>query len=174
MRKLHMETCIVCGRVFETSERTTCSDACIAELRHRIGVKNNPRMDRICAVCGKVFHTEKPNRTCSRECMRKLESMAKAGKYPEHLSEARKNSPNLQPNENHCLAKDWSIRSPSGTIFHFRNLPHFIRTHQHLFSQEELKPESRQGLPAAAHALGMLRPDRKNRRLSWHGWTWAG
>ena len=172
MNKLHQISCIVCGKVFWTRERQTCSAVCISKFRSQLGTKNNPRIDRICAVCGKIFHSEKPRKTCSRKCLSKLDSQAKAGEYPVCVLDARRNSPILQADENHCLAKRWSLRSPEGKIYKFKNLAHFVRTHKNLFRPEELALVS-PNRPAAVFYLGMLRPERKNRRLSWHEWTWG-
>ena len=172
MNKLHQTACIVCGKVFWTRERQTCSRACISKFRSRLGTENNPRLDRVCIVCGKIFHSEKPRKTCSRKCLSKLDSKSKAGEYPTQVLEARSNSPILQPDEKHCLAKHWILRSPDGKIYRFKNLSHFVRTHKNLFTPEELAPVS-PDRPAAVYHLGTLRPERKNRRLSWHKWTWG-
>lgn len=172
MNKLHQISCIVCGKVFWTRERQTCSRACISQFRSRLGKENNPRLNRVCLVCGKIFHSEKPRKTCSRKCLSKLDSQAKAGEYPTQVLEARNNSPILQPNENHCLAKRWILQSPDGKIYKFKNLSHFVRNHKNLFSPDELAPVS-PDRPAAVFYLGTLRPERKNRRLSWHNWRWG-
>jgi len=104
--------------------------------------------------------------------MRTLESRNKLGRYPAGVTAGRAKSPILRPDENHCLAKDWSLRAPDGAVYRFRNLSLFVRTHRDLFTPEELVPVSA-SRPAATFFLGMLRPGRANRRNSWHGWTWA-
>lgn len=83
-------------------------------------------------------------------------------------------SPLLQPDERHVNAREWALVAPDGTIYRFRNLRHFIREHQDLFTADELRlsGNSRNNF-LASFKLGHLRPGAKHPYESWHGWRWA-
>lgn len=91
----------------------------------------------------------------------------------EHMVEMRKGYPSHAPGEKNMAAKDWQLRSPSGKIFYFRNLAHFIRNHRGLFTTRELEHFSGRHDCIAYAMISALRPGRSRRPASWHGWTWA-
>lgn len=78
-----------------------------------------------------------------------------------NFSAAREACPFMQPDENHVNAHSWTLRSPAGATYRFRNLAHFVRQHAGLFDNTV----------RAINGLQRLAPDTKNHRNSWFGWT---
>jgi len=72
-----------------------------------------------------------------------------------------------------AVEKEWTLRAPNGVHYSFTNLREFVRTHAHLFSEDELKV-LRDGKTRAINGLHGLRPSDTRKRVhgSWHGWTW--
>jgi hypothetical protein len=85
---------------------------------------------------------------------------------------ARKKSPLCMPCESNSSANTFSIKSPTGEIFAARNAQHFVRTHPHLFSEEDRKVRSKTGYSRAAHGLQKLHPANPSGYPIWKGWTW--
>ena len=65
--------------------------------------------------------------------------------------------------ETNCAARMWFLISPRGKRYAFRNLNHFIRTHQHYFTDRQLEcPDEKQpACTRAAAAMSQLRPSNK-------------
>ena len=89
----------------------------------------------------------------------------------------RKN-PKFQPTQGHVAAKDWCLRSPTGEIFTFRNLRHFIRENEGLFDEKDViwKPQGNSKTITwcvAYQALARLRPGSPRTIEGWEGWTWG-
>jgi len=55
-------------------------------------------------------------------------------------NEERKTSPLRGKFETNQAAEEWHLRDPRGHEYHFDNLRHFIRTHRHLFTAQQLSP----------------------------------
>ena len=66
--------------------------------------------------------------------------------------------------------QDYSIMSPKGKIFKFKDLPKFIREHRKEFTPYEL--EVKYGKTRAHNGLFRITPWNKRRVGTWHGWTW--
>ena len=66
----------------------------------------------------------------------------------------------------------WSLMSPDGTVYKFKNLPHFIRSNRHLFTDEQLLPVNKAGRTRIEAAIYMLSPRRKHCVEHCHGWRW--
>jgi hypothetical protein len=75
--------------------------------------------------------------------------------------------------ETHHSASSGVLRAPDGQIYHYRNLSHFVRTHAHLFDEEDLALDTKGDHRARAY-LARLRPSKNIDRIppsSWKGWT---
>jgi excisionase family DNA binding protein len=92
------------------------------------------------------------------------------------LISARKN-PRLNRTTAHIAAKEWNLTSPTGAVFHFRNLKQFIREHMDLFPPSDVvwKQTGPRHLEwcTAFQKLARLRPGRANRIVHWRGWRWC-
>jgi hypothetical protein len=77
----------------------------------------------------------------------------------------------LKHGPNNKLALCWSLKSPVGKTYQFKNLGHFVRTNSHLFTAEQMRSTS-SGKPAIQRALYALSPRRKNNKETIHGWRW--
>ena len=140
-------------------------------------------MNIICAVCGKEFEAKKRRRTCSKECHDKLSASTRKGLarpytpeglerirqtrntselHSEASDEKRRKNPRIGPYETNHPALVWTIRSPEGVEYTFRNLNNWCREH------EELLPGT-----AVQAAAGIQAQLRKKGRIpsSWKGWV---
>ena len=182
-RKQHRVTvpCEICGKPMELlackiGHKRTCSEECRRELKRRNGLAQfggGKQLVKKCCICGKTFRTSPSvdQKTCSNKCRREL--MRSIGNQNDltGMRIGHDAAPICQPDERHFAAKIWKLRLPNGTIHEFKNLAHFVRTHQHLFSSDQLY---RNGSAInAAVMLGKLRPGRAMTIGSWFGWTWA-
>jgi hypothetical protein len=68
---------------------------------------------------------------------------------PEVRDKARRTV--LSKRDKHEAALVWSLRSPNGAVYHFRNLACFIREHCELFTPEQLRPVNRLGRNGDTH-----------------------
>lgn len=83
-RALQNCKCVNCGASFETKrifredENKFCCNACKSAYRRKAGVDD---VERVCAVCGKKFSTNKfrPRQTCSLDCGQKYRKMRNSG-----------------------------------------------------------------------------------------------
>jgi hypothetical protein len=89
---------------------------------------------------------------------------------PEVRDKARRTV--LSKRDKHEAALVWSLRSPNGAVYHFRNLACFIREHCELFTPEQLRPVNRLGRTRIESSLSLLSPRRKHCARSAHGWMW--
>lgn len=165
--------CPICGKQFKTPlnrKHTYCSPECAS--------KRAPLMVWVkCAVCGKDFLTPKNTKTaktCSPEC-RKIHISQKAKGYDlSFMKEGHKKNPKTNSSPLNCLAKEWSLLSPDGIIYKFKNLSYFVKTHKDLFPQHLLR--ERRSAPFVAKRLSELAPWRRSKRkrpTHVYGWTWA-
>ena len=133
--------------------------------------------DKICKQCGESFKSKDPwVQHCSPKCRGITVGDMNRGRTnsPEHIAEIvrlRAMHPNTGRFETNFAAIDWSLSSPTGEVFIFRNLQHFVRQHRHLFSHAETEG-CETGSCLAAHQLGRLAPWRKHPIPSWKEWTW--
>jgi len=77
--------------------------------------------------------------------------------------------------EFHENAMFWSLISPCGQVFKFRNLNAFIETNKHLFTPHQLeclRPTKGRPVPRMVRLLGALSPRRKRACETIHGWRW--
>jgi len=191
-RKLfRVHRCENCGGEFErpsSRPALACSDACKVALILARSPRGRPVVvhEIKCVICGTVTPltgTERNHRqlkTCgAAACTSALLSRQAAGKLrledrPEAWEAARLEghhaSPRSGPWESNAQAKEWHLCAPSGAQHHFRNLSLFLREHSGLFDPEDLEPRP-YGCRAIS-GLGRLRPERRDRRDSWKGWTW--
>ena len=185
-------TCMMCGQTFvvnpRTRKRKMCSRKCLRKfMLHRL--KNIDRSHLIvwrsltCVVCGKTFqqtgkqfNSYSPKRTCSPEC--KLERQRQTGLMTQLSPEAYKiigekaaAHPKTGHFETNQHAKDYSLKSPDGEIFQFRNLALFIDRHQELIAST-VGGMKYYKFTNARSGLSVLAPWRKDRQGSWHGWKW--
>jgi hypothetical protein len=75
----------------------------------------------------------------------------------------------------HQNAMFWSLISPCGQVFKFRNLNAFVETNKHLFTPHQLEclmPTKGRPLPRIIRLLGALSPRRKRVSETIHGWRW--
>lgn len=174
--------CPICGEqslrsLSRANHKKTCGRRkCEIELRRRNGLAQfgDCKQHRICPECGLEFRTapSSPQKTCGRrECISSYISATASGYDLSPMKSAHDASPDCQPDEKNAWSKYWSVRSPSGEVFRFQNLAHFVRSHRDFFTADELRIMSGQAIYAAM-GIGMLRPDRARHIGSWHGWTW--
>lgn len=93
-------------------------------------------------------------------------------KHPEKFSD--------KAGENHVTAAVFSIRSPAGVHYRFKNLRHFIRCNQSLFEDGDAVWVSygiRPGQTSCKAYAGIhsIKPSDRKKRIngSWKGWTWV-
>ena len=193
--------CKRCGNPFETPKksmrregiayypRVTCSEEC-----KKITPPN--KVTLICPICNISFetiefdyHGYKRRATCSEEC--KAIYFKQRTKEPDaiikfsrsNLSKPRKGE-KTKIGPNHNRAKSGVLKSPSGEIYKFKNVTHFVRTHPNLFDTDALNWEftsissvtgeesratgAKQCMAAKCLRL-VLSPG--SRTKSWRGWT---
>jgi len=176
-------TCEICDAEFQRRKPTrTCSAACLAVLRSRNRAaawerREDPRGGRMCPVCGeRIKHPRyyQKNQSCGRpECRYAVRGMQNTPATIEHMVELRRDLPSHAKGEDNLASKEWRLQAPDGTVYTFKNLAHFIRTHEALFTARELEHFSGRPDPIAYQMLSALRPGRARRAESWHGWTWV-
>lgn len=175
----NMKTCEICAREFQCppSDKTvTCSPECRAEKFRRQALTLHTKHIKRCVCCGREFADSPSNKrvTCRRKGCTSWAHRQSANPDYEAMKRGIAASPLLQPDERHVNARDWSLVAPDGTVYQFRNLRHFIRQRQELFTAEELQLSGRNNpAPLASFAFGKLRPGVMNQVESWHGWKWA-
>ena len=110
---------------------------------------------KTCVVCGKSFPCPPSDKTvtCSKECSRIHRSQVRIGKpkpwgedaknrikgrYPPALkfgTEAASKSPRAGGFDANVSARGWTIASPTGKVYSFRNLQKWCREHADLFGE---------------------------------------
>jgi hypothetical protein len=78
----------------------------------------------------------------------------------------------LSRRDKHQAALVWSLRSPDGVVYRFKNLACFIREHINLFTPQQLTPVNRLGRTRIEASLSLLSPRRKHCSRVAQGWTW--
>lgn len=170
--KTRICTCPVCGREFtcERKERTYCSRGCVNRARGR--------NSETCVVCGKTFFkpASQKAKTCSSACYKILLSRKARAQDLSAMQKGHKNSPRTASTIENSSAKEWSLKAPDGTVYRFKNLNLFVRTHKDLFLTSDLG--ERKFTPRAAAMLSCLAPWRREKMrkklFSWKGWRWEG
>jgi hypothetical protein len=89
-----------------------------------------------------------------------------------------KRNPKLRATVQHIAAKEWSLKSPTGMVHHFRNLKQFLRANADLFEMDDVTWKEVPGRPSQAwcrafHGLSRLRPTCVKLLPDWKGWTWC-
>ena len=165
------KTCPICGREFTCKrfkERTYCSRSCTNRARGRNA--------ETCVVCGKTFYkpASQQAKTCSAECYKILHSRNASAQDLSAMREGHRTNPRTASTPENAHAREWSFRAPDGTVYRFRNLNYFIRSHKELFPPELLV--ERRCTPAVALLLAQLAPWRRakaaKKLTQWRGWTW--
>ena len=75
--------------------------------------------------------------------------------------------------ETNVNASDWCLRDPNGVVHTFRNLRHFIRTHEWMFTENQLQLTGKRKDYRVLGCLYQLHPNRKKVVTVSQGWTWA-
>lgn len=150
----------------------------------------------VCKTCGQTFIVERTSKrartVCSVACNRPTKQATENAMAAfRNLSSEQKKERSKKSGESragkagrglsakgprHHRALFYELRAPDRTVYAFKNLRHFVRTHQHLFSEYELRTYKtcRPGTTYAETALRNLFRIRKDGELmmgSWHGWT---
>ena len=100
----------------------------------------------------------------------KLRSILHSPEAQEKSRQTSKAKKQLHPN-----ALFWSLLSPCGQVFKFRNLAAFVESNQHLFTPHQLEHvRQANGRPRARiiASLGELSPRRKRNCETIFGWRW--
>ena len=188
--------CVICGKtILLGTNRTkkTCSRECLSEhfRRMRTGKKFLNKARRwlstavmhtlTCIICKKVF-TLTPKqfklgrKTCSYECRNK--QIAIVNKDFRHSPEVYAiigEKARTHPKTGHFVtnhhAKDYSLISPWGEPFIFRNLSLFVDVRRDLFV-DIYGSVARVKIKTVCGALMLLAPWVRKRKDSWRGWTW--
>jgi hypothetical protein len=66
----------------------------------------------------------------------------------------------------------WSLISPNGVTYKFKNLAAFVRDNRRLFTEEQLRPVNKHGRTRIEAAIAMLSPRRKHCVEHCCGWRW--
>lgn len=181
---IHVKKCCICGGDFETiktAAKLCKKPECKSEFSRRTG-KNKIKKERFCEVCGKRVEIPRwscaKHRSCgSAEChaeLRRRQNEANGNAAIAVAVKKRAALPQFAPGPENQGSKRWTLRSPDGAIYEVVNLTHFVRTHPHLFTGDELK-RGCHGVPLAVRQLQNLRSTRKrshhhDQPSSWHGW----
>lgn len=76
--------------------------------------------------------------------------------------------------EEHHAAATGAFRAPNGVVYPYKNILHFVRTHQDLFDAEDLRTHKNKACAASAGLSGLRPPVRGTKRrqsITWKGWT---
>lgn len=147
----------------------------MTEIVNEVTSRPNRRITKICRLCGGEYWGRKHG-YCSRTCgeAARVKHLASVTAAP--LVRGLKNSAITQADEKFHSAKNWSLKSPHGEVFVFRNLANFVRTHRSLFLRADLKKLTirKSFICRATTGLAQLRPGRKMKKQpeSWKGWAW--
>jgi len=132
----------------------------------------------LCKLCGEDI-SAKRSRTlfCSYSCAGKYKVATRSDElrasHSERLRERARTNPLQSSSVTNCNAKSWRLRSPSNTVYEFRNLLLFVKENQNLFDPSDVIPHksSPRGCRASV-GLNSLNPYVKSPRGSWKGWIW--
>jgi len=145
------------------------------------------RAPSICVICGKIFTppteslSDTGEKTCSQECLD--ENNRRNGLHQTRLQkevyrlmvEKIKLHPKCGDFATKSSANEYSLMSPQGKVFNFRNLALFVNDHWELFEHlpggRITKALTRRSV---CMALKKLAPWKKLRLDEWRGWTWHG
>ena len=150
----------------------------------------------VCATCGKSFTikrtVKKTRKVCSIKCNRPTKDSTERGlelmrelSAEQKEARAKKTGAKLKgragrgrqaKGTRNAHAKFYELRAPDRTLYEFKNLRHFVRTHPDLFSADELRTykSCSPGTTYAETALRLLFSLTKDGDLKvnqWHGWT---
>ena len=187
---VHHKTCKECGKAFTTDSyhrmQKFCSAKCrrIVQARHARATapKRVIWRNQICVICGRsrrmksvLYHNA--SKTCSQKCQTELRRQHSLNLPPLPPETCRSIAEKMaaHPMTGHFVtnrnAKDFSLKSPDGEIFQFRNLSLFVDIRRDLFVKIYGSVESIK-LKTVAIGLSSLGPRCKRRKNSWYGWTW--
>lgn len=112
-----------------------------------------------------------------------IEAMLKAARQPEVVAKrARRAGDTMrgipQPMggltakaEHNAHAKLFSVFSPDGNLFSFRNLNHFVREHPHLFAPQDVVWKGKDSNPWCRANRGLASLFKSRPRRQWKGWS---
>ncbi len=173
---MSVKVCPVCQKTFRTANghKVCCSPEC-AHRRRSENMLNRWRdqdTKNICVICKKKFTRTGNAKTCSRRCAIKLRQNYLEKVKNEMSAAAHAFLSSVAKTEQYPACKTWSLRSPAGEVYKFKNLAFFVAKFSELFTHDERKITA-SGQPLAQVMLGRLRPSNKHPSRSWHGWTWC-
>jgi len=88
-------------------------------------------------------------------------------------AERTRNNPKTGKFQTNAHAKEYSLKSPQGEVFQFRNLSYFVRGNLKLFKDfPAYGALGKINVRSVMVELFRLCPWAKNKRDKWHGWTW--
>lgn len=157
--------CKGCGKPLPPDRKTYCNHSC------RSAGMRQP-FEKQCKVCGKLFPTVRSSIrvTCSAGCnsinRRRIANSGIAQKASDKAREVNPSLPHLGRFETHIHAKEWVIRSPDGTVYHCRNLMHWLREHADM-----LPGTPRQAWVGLANIKLSMQGRIKRTARTWKGWT---
>lgn len=140
---------------------------------------------KACDVCSDWFIAlRKHHKTCSTWCVNHLRRVAfNVNVGPRRFDQSGKRKTGLlEIGEKNIHSRRWSVRSPRGVCYQFKNLSEFLRAHADLFTPAQLKDWKQKdgclehiGRSRAYLGIASLRPSDclSPRPSSWHGWTWV-
>lgn len=173
-----IKTCPECGVEFKTDHRNqiTCGHICKYERHSKfLKGKTKPALQLTCKVCGNIFFVSKHRNRSSGFCSPTCSISRFHGDESVEIKRMSgfQRSPKTGKMETNVHARHFHLMCPNGVDYHGLNVAHFVRTHPHLFSKEELRT-TKSGHIYAATGLIRLRPSdrRKKSLITWHGWTW--
>ena len=182
--------CELCGKSFISAGgtiRSTCSDACALRLKGDL-TRRYRRLfpvawyNATCLICGKEFKVTKrllakKEKVCSPKCF-KILCQDNSFVLPLFSEEAYKiisAKALANPKPGHFVinfnSRDYSLLSPDGGVFVFRNMNYFVRHNLEMFAsifggKEKIK------FPIVYNELSKLMPGRQQTREAWCGWRW--
>lgn len=139
------------------------------------GIRVNRRKIYVCGTCGCDYYLRAGGHGyCSPACgTLAYAKKQKAALLVDPMPDRVARSPLCQMDETNIHARDFHLVDPRGTVWHVRNLAHFVREHEDLFAAEDRIIRYSTNSRATA-GLRLLRPGTKPRaKGTWKGWTWA-
>lgn len=124
---------------------------------------------------GKVMWTEEQRsdhcrNLALRQALTETPEMKAARMAGLRLTESRNKA--AQKTRERC-ALFWSITSPEGEHFRFKNLSEFVRENGSRFGEYMMQPVSRTGITRLEAAIRSISPRRKHPVEQCHGWRWS-
>lgn len=159
--------CEFCGNDFTVLAglrwKKTCSKDCADQLRS--AKVNTPAHNAAAAASrAKRFKDDPAYRD---------KVIRRARKSVLFAQSAARNHPGLRSGVDNIHAKHWSVRSPRGLVYQFKNALEFFRTHPDLFDPDDIRLR-KGGDCRASSGFSSIRPGSRASDTigSWKGWTW--